>query len=124
MNEDQTFAQDIEEVAQGEPILFAVIGASPRNYGTPDERYIGADARKGEILTWDEARPLLDYEYDDGYGGADCHPVHVWTENKVIFVHEYDGSTYASYVPRNPSPLMPKDSGRSIWDEETQATDE
>lgn len=54
------------------------------------------------ILTWEEARPILDYEYYCGYGSRDCHSLYIWTPTRVIFIHEYDGATWPEAVPRNP----------------------
>ena len=54
------------------------------------------------ILTWEEARPHLDYEYDSGFGSQDCHNIYIWTPTRVIYIHEYDGSTWPEAVPRNP----------------------
>ena len=54
------------------------------------------------VLTWKEAQPILDYEYDSGYGSQDCHSLYIWTPTRVIYIHEYDGSTWPEAVPRNP----------------------
>lgn len=53
-------------------------------------------------LTVEQALPLLNYNYYDGYGSQDCHNVYVYTATRVIYVHEYDGSTWLESVPRNP----------------------
>jgi len=57
----------------------------------------------GKILTWEEAAPLLDYNYDDGFGSMDCHDVEIYTATNVYYIHEYDGSTPIRSVPRNPT---------------------
>jgi hypothetical protein len=59
------------------------------------------------VLTWEQARPMLDYSYDTGYGGADCHAVWVWTPTRVLFVVQYDGSTGLESVPRAPVAGLP-----------------
>lgn len=96
-----TFAEDIEEAAGKEPILAIRIESRDRGWSFDavelDESYVGTP------LTWDTARPLLDYEYDTGYGGQDCHDFTAWTASRVLFVHEYDGSTYVRTVDRNPT---------------------
>lgn len=56
---------------------------------------------EGKAVSWEELRPHLDYEYDRGYGGQDCHDVYIWTEDRVYFVWEYDGATWLQSVPRN-----------------------
>lgn len=98
------FAQDIEKAAGGEPIEAIVIG----NYGwgdddEPDERGV-VRANRHRVLGWAEARPLLDYTYDTGYGGPDCHPIHAWTPTRVLFVATNDGAPSITSVPRAPGP--------------------
>lgn len=59
------------------------------------------------ILPRDEGLKKLDYEFNNSYGGADCHPITVWTDKTVIYIHEYDGSTELSSRPRNPTNHKP-----------------
>lgn len=104
-----TFADDLEAEAtrRGEPILVAVIGEMGwPDYGN-DDRHERALARRGELLTWDTARPLLAYEYSDGYGAPDCNAVYAWTANWVLYVSQYDGSTRIYSIPRNPIAHLP-----------------
>lgn len=104
------FAEDLEKAAGDEPITHAVIGDMGwAEYGQ-DERHAAAAARRGVVLPWSEARPLLDYAYDGGYGAPDCQAVYAWTETQVIYVSQYDGSTSVYSLPRNPvdcDPEMP-----------------
>ncbi len=60
----------------------------------------------GKLYTWEEAKPLLDYEYNAGYGGMDCHGIYIWTPQSVLIIHEYDGSTWPELIPRHPVPDM------------------
>ena len=94
-----TFAEDILEVANGEPI--EAISVSPNR-----RWFIGeADHELGPgPVAWEQALPALSYYYchNGGFGGQDCHNFHAWTATRVLFVHEYDGSTYIISVPRNP----------------------
>lgn len=91
-----TFAEEIEAmVPDGETIEAIVV--DPQRGGSWD--------RNGwETKTWGEVRESLDYTYDHGYGGADCHPILAWTQTRLIFVLEYDGATGLSWLPRNPTP--------------------
>ena len=103
---EQTFAQELEREAQGEPILGVVIG----NCGWDGYRWTAPLPMVEEgypLLTWEEARPHLDYTYDDGYGAPDCHSVFLWTETRVIFVSQYDGATRLETIPRDPVPSNP-----------------
>lgn len=106
-----SFAADLEEAAGDEEIEFCVIGDMgwSDGYGA-DERQAGALAAKGKVLPWSEARALLDYRYDTGYGAPDCNAVYAWTPSRVIFVSQYDGATGVEWVPRAPvecDPGMP-----------------
>jgi hypothetical protein len=101
-----TFADEIEKVADNEPIKGIVLGAREYQYDDDD-----IPPYQGKLLSWAEARPLLDYDYDSDYGSPDCHPVYVWTKTKVIFVVVYDGSTWLSSVPRTPKAGTPSMKG-------------
>ena len=103
----------LEGAAGSETILSAVIGS----FNGYEERIqpdrIPAEKR-GVVLPWVEARALLDYEYNNGFGGADCHPVFAWTPTRVLFVHEYDGATGVQWVPREPIALIPLFGGQGL----------
>ncbi len=101
-----TFAKEIEMAAGDEEILSVVIGQNKDFlYVYDDEphpaRWISEEFI-GVPLSWDVARPLLNYNYDDGYGGQDCHNVYVYTPTEVIGVHEYDGATWLVGVSLTP----------------------
>lgn len=102
MDEDN-FAEDIEEAAGDEPILAIKIIQDSWTFYDEDPRLIPTEYLDKALL-WEKARPLLDYKYDTGYGGQDCHDITAWTPTRVLFVHEYDGSTCIRAVER-----MPKD---------------
>lgn len=111
------FADDIEYAAEGEAIIGIVIGRF--GWASRDESDSEAygfsrikaepipEEKKGVVLTWEEARPLLAYNYDAGFGASECHAIYAWTESRVLFVVEYDGATWVSWAPRNPMDVMP-----------------
>ncbi len=102
----QSFAQDIERAAGNEPILSIVVAKFERRYSAePCPRDVGGIFDKP--VAWAEVRAFLDYPYDTGFGGADCHAIYAWTPTRVLFVHEYDGSTGFVSVPRNPTACTP-----------------
>lgn len=88
------FASDIEEVVGDESIEAIVVGSTrgwdPKDHPTPG------------IEAWKDARPRLDYEYNTGFGGQDCHSIYAWTATRILFVGTYDGSTWIQSLPRNP----------------------
>lgn len=100
----------IAAAAEGEAIESVVIGemgwGDYGNAGVPQY----AEQRREELLTWDQAKPMLDYDFDDSYGAPGCNAIYVWTTNRVLFISQYDGSTNIEWVPRNPlacKPSMP-----------------
>ena len=111
MSARRSFAADLEDAAAPESIESVVIGAFGWGSGNDDAGAYGFDRAdrtpiaqtlKGRVLPWAQARPLLDYSYDDGFGAADCHAVYAWTPANVLYVVEYDGSTSIHSVPRSP----------------------
>jgi hypothetical protein len=89
-----TFADEIEEAAEGEPILYAVIGKDWDSDGYTD---IPLD----EPLPWDVARAFLARDF------YTYPPVYAWSDNWVVFVNTYDGSTSVRSLPRNPVKCHP-----------------
>jgi len=94
------FAEDIEDGAHGEQIEVVVIGPYG-GYRDSEIRFVPSE-KQGVVLPWADARHLLDYEYSDGFGEAECHAITAWTPTRVLMVREYDGSTQVKSVPRNP----------------------
>lgn len=96
---ENTFAEQIEAEADGEEILGICFSSRENNWATPNEPSL--------VHNWNEVRELFNYKYDAGFGGADCHPITAWTDSKVIFVTHYDGATWVSSIPRNPTSHIP-----------------
>lgn len=64
----------------------------------------------GVKLSLAAAQPYLTswmIESENSYDST-VYTFHAWTTERVIFIHEYDGVTSLSSVPRNPSTAMPK----------------
>jgi hypothetical protein len=101
---------ELEELERfyGEPIEAMVVGkldAYPyRDKPLPDENI---------ILSRDAGLSKVDREYDNGFGGADCHPLYAWTASRVFYVHEYDGATDIEWAPRTIVALEPQFGGQS-----------
>lgn len=94
-------AEKIEEAAAGQTIEGVVIGEFWRHKNDPNWPRVPKE-KLGVLLSWPEAREMLDYEADMGFGGADHHPVVAWTRDLVVVAGEYDGSTWFEAVPRHP----------------------
>lgn len=112
-----TFAAHLEQAAGNETIESVVIGPFGWSDDMDDTDAYGEDRverpvkpRRGVVLTWEEARPMLDYGYSSGFGAPECDAVWAWTPSRVLFVSQYDGATGVEWVPRNPvdgKPDMP-----------------
>jgi hypothetical protein len=117
-----TFAAQIEEEAGGaDKIVSAVVGLfgwAAYHDEEPDTTAYGFDREASRMpfppemrfkpQSWDVVRKYLDYNHDQGYGAPECHAVFVYTEDSVIFVSTYDGSTDLEKIPRNPSESRPE----------------
>lgn len=66
----------------------------------------------GKLLSWEEAKPILDYEYEPfSYGRGKCHSIYIWTEKRIIFVVSFDGYIMIKSIPRNPIAGLPETPG-------------
>ena len=73
----------------------------------PDGFMLLNENNTNKVISRDEAMRVLDVNYDAGYGGADCPPVYAYTDNWVMVIGEYDGSTSWACIPRNPIECFP-----------------
>lgn len=99
----------ILEEAEGEKILGVVLG-SIDEWSRERLSYIPGDYPEKRLLTWEQALPWIEYEFSNGFGSEGCFSICAWTENKVIAISCYDGSTSPFSLPRNPcdcDPIMP-----------------
>lgn len=98
------FKASLLDAAEGEPIEVLILGGG----GWDDDKVEGwGDYPQHVLLTWNEALPFIDREYDNGYGAPECPATYAWTPTRVLFVVQYDGSTCISSVPRDPIACKP-----------------
>lgn len=72
-----------------------------------DTVFVPADKR-GILLDLEEAKPMMDgWTFFCGYGAPQCYAANIWTNKRVIWVTQYDGSTRLDSAPRNPVAHMP-----------------
>ena len=82
-------------------------GIGNLGYGEPDPPSVPWELR-GKVLTSEEARPLMQsWNFHGGYGAPDCYAANIWTNRRVIWVTQYDGSTSLDSAARNPSATLP-----------------
>jgi len=105
----------IENLAGGEAIEAVVIGGMGWSGDYNSEKVPTYNLQpKNVVLSWAEARPLLDYDFYAGLGAPQCNAITVWTKSWVIAVSQYDGATAPFRIPRNPvphEPIMPGGGG-------------
>jgi len=97
----------IKDIAGDEQIEGVVIGELGwGDYGAEDVPNY-AEQPRGKLLSWDDAKKWIDYDFSSGYGHPECNAIYVWTESRIIFVGQYDGATFPIWLPRNPIDIMP-----------------
>lgn len=110
-------AFDDIELLEGETIEAVVFGNFGDSYSVEPEDGgargevdppIPKEFRK-KILSFEEAYPHGEgWKFYSGFGTSETYNAHIWTNLRVLFVHEYDGSTYLESVPRSPTDsIMP-----------------
>jgi hypothetical protein len=96
------------EMAESEEVEGVVIG----EMGWGDyhsERVLQYEQQpKNKLLTWTEAQPLIDYEFDSGFGAPGCNAIYAWTKSWIIAIAQYDGATFPFRIPRNPRDVKPE----------------
>lgn len=109
-NAYEELMQALNDGERVEAIVFGGWGGSDHEelgYGEPDPPPVPFDKR-GVVLTLEEAKPLMQsWQFIGGYGSPDCYAVHIWTNTRVFWVTQYDGSTGLDSAPRNPTPHIP-----------------
>ena len=64
--------------------------------------------KRGIVLKLKEAEPLMKgWSFEGGFGAPNCYAVYIWTNQRIIWVTQYDGSTGLDSCPRNPIDIVP-----------------
>jgi hypothetical protein len=65
--------------------------------------------KRGIALSPKDAEPMMQsWSFYGGGGSPDCYAAYIWTNKRVIWVTQYDGSTGLNSAPRNPLDTMPE----------------
>lgn len=105
--------QDLKNVLEkGEVIEAIVFGKwGWGGYNEPKPSPVPKD-KQGVILTEANATPMMEgWTYNGGFGSPSCYATYIWTNQRVLWVINYDGATCLSSAPRNPLNVMPEMSG-------------
>ena len=96
-------AKRIEKIAGDEKIEGAVIGKHIEDFaGMPFNA-----APIGKLISWDEAKVFLSYNYTSDLGVIQSHPVFAWTATKVITSCGCNAATDFFWLPRHPTDSEP-----------------
>lgn len=87
--------------------------AAVENAGkTPADIVFIGTLSPAESCSWEDFKLLADFEYDNGYGGAEISTglIIVFSDGSRLFRGEYDGSEWWNFMPkfkkpRNTAPL-------------------
>ena len=64
--------------------------------------------KRGVVMTLEEAKPMMEgWSFYGSYGAPECYAVYIWTNMRVGWVTQYDGSTCLDWAPRNPIDVFP-----------------
>lgn len=75
-------------------------------YGEPKDSI--PTNRRGVPLCMEEAAPLMGgWSFLGGFGAPDCYATYIWTNQRVIWVTQYDGATGLDSMPRHPQDCIP-----------------
>lgn len=108
MTNKKNFYTEIIKAAEDGKIEAIAIG----ELRWPDKNKPDYISAIGKLLPPILAADFLDYVFDSNLGIIDCHPIYVWTENRVLFVEVYDGQTRITSVPRHPAECVPSYVGK------------
>lgn len=110
-NGDTTAWKELHEYLRPGEVVEGIVFGEWADGGSHDELYVPLDKR-GVVLSLAEAEPFMQgWQFSGRFGGAECHPVHIWTTQRVLWVHEYDGSTRLASAPRHPRKAWPQFDG-------------
>lgn len=95
-----SLAQWIEEMAEGEAVEAVVLGADVRP--APAQ-----DLPIGIVLSWQQALPLLQYQFHDELELGGCNAITAWTKHWVIAVARNSSHVAPIRLPRGPVAHIP-----------------
>lgn len=107
----QELHEFLEEGESVEAIVFGNWGWSNGDnepgYGEPRPVPVPFEKRN-IVLALEEAEPFMkQWTFSGDFGAPNCYAVRIWTNRRVIWVTQYDGSTGLNSALRNPEPCKP-----------------
>lgn len=97
------------ELLDGEEVISLVFGDFGwAGYHEPEPPSVPRDKR-GVLLTLEEARPYMrGWTFFCDYGAPMAYATYIWTNRRVLWVTQYDGSTDLDWAPSLPAAMMPR----------------
>ena len=109
MSDPKNAYEELMDVLQPDETVEAVVFGDWGwgGYSEPDVKPV-SDKYKGRVMSLEEAGPLMrGWRFNGGFGSPDCYATFVWTNKRIFFVTQYDGSTVLDWIPRDPANLKP-----------------
>ena len=99
----------IEFLQDGEVVEGIVFGAwGWDGYSEPMPAPVPVDVRSRLMTLEQAAQYMTGWSFGGGYGAPKCYATYIWTNQRVIWVTQYDGSTGLDCAPRNPMDCVPE----------------
>ena len=94
----------MEALLPNEKVEKIVFGSEPTFFSKG--RYPVPEDKAGKAMSLQEAEPYMkDWKFDALH--KNCYATYIWTDQRVFFVSNYDGSMQLEWVPRNPTDIEP-----------------
>ena len=82
-------------------------GSWEPGYDEPEPPPVPFELR-GKTLKPQDAYPyMLNWCFRGGFGAPECYATYIWTNERTIWVTQYDGATRLNSAPRHPQCVIP-----------------
>lgn len=105
----KTAYEELKEALQPDEVVEAIVFGEWGwgGYSEPENKPVPEDKR-GVVLTLEDARPMMQtWAFYGGHGAPDCYATNIWTNQRILWVTQYDGATGLDSAPRNPKAGKP-----------------
>jgi hypothetical protein len=99
----------LAEMQPDEKVEFIVFGSwGWEGFSEPEPNPVPLEMRE-KVLTLEEAKPYMEsWSFKNSLGCPECYAVYIWTNKRIFWVTQYDGSTSLCNAPRNPVSCKPE----------------
>ena len=112
MNAYEEVIDYMNEGETPEHIVFGAWGGGSDDFSTPGyeepEPPPVPFEKRGIVMRFVDAHKFMQgWRFSGGYGSPECYAVYIWTNQRVIWVTQYDGATGLDSAPRCPLNIIP-----------------